>query len=914
MKLFDLLEKNLGSRPAQGKIEDPPEREAAEEAAAPEPGFRQVELSASGSIGLTSREAARRLEKQGKNELRSAKKVSPAGIFFAQFKDIMTLILLVCTGVSLFMGEYVEAIAIAVIVLMNGILGFVQEFRTEKTLEALKNMASPMAKVYRDGSITQLHTSELVTGDVVFLEAGDRIPADGRLLDASGLECDESMLTGESIPVKKSAGVPLAGGESIPVKKSAGASPSGAEGDKAGCVYMGCVVTKGHCRFVVTHTGMDTEMGNIAEMLQKIEEDPTPLQKRLAQLSKYIAIGCLLICAVVSLTGILRGENFLDMLITGVSLAVAAVPEGLTAVVTISLALSVSRMVKRNALVRRLHAVETLGCATVICSDKTGTLTQNRMTATQLCLSTGQIRADRLDLTDTSTDLLLKCITVCSNATVYDDETTPLGGHTEIALLNLSKEYGYTRKSLEREYRRLSEQPFDSTRKRMSVVVEDELHERWLFVKGAFDILLDRCTSYQSGGSVAKLLPGDRRRFLEMSGEMADNALRIIGAAYKKITPLSPGEDETGLTFLGMVGMIDPPRREVRKAVSRCHKAGIKTIMITGDHKKTAAAIAKQVGIYHEGDLVITGDQLDQMSLEELSEIINNVSVFARVSPNHKLQIVKALKRHGHIVAMTGDGVNDAPAVKEADIGVSMGINGTDVTKEASEIILLDDNFATLVNAVDEGRSIYANIRKFIRYLLACNIGEVLTMFLGMLMGMPVILFPIQILLVNLVTDGLPAIALGLEPSDKRAMSKPPRKPNESVFSNGLASKIILRGIFIGFSTLASFISLYQMTGSLDYARTAALFALIFAQLIHVFECKSEEKNILHIPYFDNMKLVGAALLSLAILLAVLYVPSLQMIFSTVPLTLQQVLVPVGYCFIAPVANIFIHRKNRTQH
>lgn len=679
--------------------------------------------------------------------------------------------------------------------------------------------------------------------------------------------------------------------------------------EKCEMVYMGCVVTRGHCRFEVTGTGMQTEMGGIASMLQDIEEEQTPLQKRLGQMSKFIAVGCLLICAVVSITGVLRGEPFFDMLITGVSLAVAAVPEGLTAVVTIALALSVSRMVKRNALVRRLHAVETLGCATVICTDKTGTLTQNRMTATEVRTEGGSWGAAKLPKEDPTVSLLLRCAVLCNNAVLGKRGEESYGGHTELALLRLAAGQGMTRQGISEEYTRLAEQPFDSTRKRMSVLVEDRQKQRYLFVKGAFDVLLNRCTQYHAGGGEHPLLAGVKQRYLQMSNEMADGALRVIGLAYKPVTPLSPGTEEEGLVFLGLVGMMDPPRPEVREAVTRCHKAGIKTIMITGDHRNTAAAIARQVGIYHEGDLLLTGEELSALSVEELSEVVPKVTVFARVSPNHKLQIVRALKRKGQIVAMTGDGVNDAPAIKEADIGVSMGINGTDVTKEASEIILLDDNFATLVNAVDEGRSIYQNIRKFIRYLLSCNIGEVLTMFLGMLFGMPVILFPIQILLVNLVTDGLPAIALGLEPSEKRVMSRPPRKPDESIFSNGLGTKIIVRGIFIGLATLASFVALYAVSGSETVARTGALFALIFAQLIHVFECKSEEKHILQIPYFNNKKLLLAAMLSILVLFAVIYLPVLQLIFRTVPLSLRQMLIPIGFCLVAPVANIFLHRK-----
>ncbi|MEG0693069.1 MAG: HAD-IC family P-type ATPase, partial [Oscillospiraceae bacterium] len=659
MKMFDLLEQDLSSKKEVTIHKETP----------------IIQKIPEKSLGLSSKEAHERLIKYGKNELKSKKRVSPVHIFLSQYKDIMTIILLVCTAVSIFMGEYVEAIAIAIIVLMNGFLGFIQEYRTEKTLEALKNMASPMSNVYRDSVITQIHTNEIVIGDVVLLEAGDKIPADGRLIESTSLECDESMLTGESLPVKKQHSTNL---QNLNVEKKES-------------VYMGCVVTKGHCEFLVSATGMDTQMGNIASMLQTIDEEQTPLQIRLAQLSKYIAIGCLLVCAVVSITGMLRGEEFMQMLITGVSLAVAAVPEGLPAIVTISLALAVSRMVKRNALVRRLHAVETLGCATVICSDKTGTLTQNKMTATDICFPSGRLDAQKLDLSSKATQLLLNGITLCNNAIVYSGKGNDFGGHTEIALLNLSASHGITRNSLEEKFKRVSENPFDSDRKRMSVVVEDEFHQKYLFAKGAFDILLDRCVEYQDGDMIRPMLARDKIRFNEQSGKMADSALRVIGVAYKKITPLSPGSTEDNLIFLGLVGMIDPPRKEVKQAVSRCHKAGIKTIMITGDHKKTATAIASQVGIYHDGDVVVTGAELDAMSLNELSEIVNKVSVFARVSPNHKLQIVKALKRRGHIVAMTGDGVNDAPAIKEADIGVSMGLNGSDVTKEASEIILLDD-------------------------------------------------------------------------------------------------------------------------------------------------------------------------------------------------------------------------------
>lgn len=853
MKIFDLLEQNYDE-------------------------VESTELPTGTIIGLSSGEAKKRLAKDGENKLATRKKVKPLKIFFSQYKDIMTVILIACTAISWVWGEYVEAISIAAIILMNGFLGFLQEYKTERTLEALKNMAAPQARVYRDGKLCLVKASELCVGDVVTLKAGDKIPADGILLEAVALECDEAMLTGESLPVKKAVG----------------------DDGEGATIYMGCVVTKGHCTFKVSHIGMNTKMGSIALMLQEIAEEPTPLQKRLATLSKYIAVGCLLICAVVTVTGVLRGEALMQMLITGVSLAVAAVPEGLPAIVTISLALSVSRMVKRNALVRRLHAVETLGCATVICSDKTGTLTQNKMTATKVFTGMELKNADTLKLADSGEQMLLTSMVVCNNA----DLSSGYGDHTELCLLELAKRHNSL--GVASNYKREDELPFDSTRKRMSVIASGVDGRRYMFTKGAADFLLPRCTMVRIGDNDIVMSSLNRAKIEQAISDMADSALRVICIAYKKADSSSSEEQ---LVFLGLVGMIDPPRKEVKGAIASCYRAGIKTVMITGDHKKTAIAIAKEVGLYKNGDLVLTGYEIDNMSFDELSAIINRVSVFARVNPSHKLMIVRAFKRHGHIVAMTGDGVNDAPAIKEADIGVSMGITGTDVTREASEIVLLDDNFATLVNAVDEGRGIYRNIRKFIRYLLACNIGEVLTMFLGMLMGMPVILLPIQILLVNLVTDGLPAIALGLEPTDKNAMNCPPRKGNESVFSNGLAYKIIIRGILIGLTTLASFVTLFSMSRSVEIARTGAFFALIFAQLIHVFECKSEEKGLFSINLFDNKKLIAATTLSLITLLAVVYIAPLQVIFKTVSLSLSCVAVPIIYSLFAPILVSLFRKK-----
>ncbi len=876
-----------------------------------------------GTEGLTSSEARELLEQEGENTLRGGHTVHPVKIFASQFKDMMVMILLVCTAVSVFMGEFTEAVAIAIIVFINALLGFFQELKTEKTLEALKNMAAPQASVYRDGALCKLPATQLVRGDVITVEAGDRVPADCVILDAVSLAAEEAVLTGESVPVDKKAGANK-GSEQLSEQN---------ELNRADLLYMGTTITKGRAKARVIATGMKTQMGKIAGMLNEIEEEPTPLQKRLAQLGKYIAAGCLIICLIVSAAGLLRGENFLDMLITGVSLAVAAVPEGLPAIVTIALALAVGRMVKRKALIRKLHAVETLGCASVICSDKTGTLTQNKMTVKAVCTMShsltvtgdGYEKAGGFEsdgrrfyaAQDGDVKRLMEIAVLCNNAQLKSEKGgfvsrdravnkakgvhQVLGDPTEAALLVMAAKAGILAGDLALEYEKIAENPFDSERKCMSVVVRDKSGKRFLLVKGACDVILNRCSSYQKEGAVSVLTGPAKKEILARNDQMANEALRVLGFAYRPVPEGSGDYKEDNLIFVGLTGMIDPPRREAKEAVKTCRRAGIKTIMITGDHLATARAIAAQIGIWHKGDHVFTGAQLDQMDDEELAGVVENTTVFARVSPHHKLRIVRALKQHGHVVAMTGDGVNDAPAIKEADIGVSMGISGTDVTKEASEVILLDDNFATLVTAVEEGRVIYSNIRKFIRYLLSCNIGEVLTMFLGMLMGLPVVLLPIQILLVNLVTDGLPAIALGLEPPEKDIMNKKPRKASDSVFSDGLLTTIIFRGCLIGLTTLAIFVTLFRMSLSVDVARTGAFLGLVMAQLIHVFECKSEVKNVFTVPYLNNIKLVLAASLSGITIFSVIYIKALRPIFSTVPLTGTHVLVVIGFCLAAPV-------------
>lgn len=884
--------------------------------------------------GLSEKEAKRKLEEHGPNTISSKKKISALKILLDQFSDFMILVLLASTAISMFMGEVTEAITIIAIVIINAILGFVQEYKTERTMEALKELAAPAAKVIRSGKSCAIPAEQVVPGDIILLEAGDRIPADAILVESNSLHADESLLTGESLPVEKSV-------EAV--------SKKGMEiGDKKNSVFMGTIITSGRASAMVYATGMNTEMGKIADMIQNIDEEETPLQKKLDHLGRYIVYGCLLICAIVSVTGVLRGEDLFTMLLSGISLAVAAVPEGLPAIVTIALALGVQRMLKRNALIRKLPAVETLGCASIICSDKTGTLTENKMTIRKIyagenmvevkgtgynpegafVLNGKEINPQKIN----AVKLALEIAGLCNNSKirrisnkkndVFGKIKSVLSSHerweingdpTEAAMLVASVKAGLTEEQLEKIYFRIDEIPFDSDRKCMSVICDNHRGETFVFTKGAPDIVIKKCNKIYTSRGIVDMNPVLKTGVMRINDSMAGEALRVLAVAYKRLgsRSYSRSEVENDLVFVGLFGMIDPPRREAIEAVQKCKLAGIKPVMITGDHKITATAIAKELNIYSIGDRVLTGAELDEMDESKLARIADDVSVYARVSPKHKLMIVKVLKKLGHIVAMTGDGVNDAPAIKEADIGVSMGITGTDVTKEASSMILLDDNFATIVAAIEEGRVIYNNIRKFIRYLLSCNIGEVLTMFLGMLAGLPLPLLPIHILLVNLVTDGLPAIALGLDPPENDIMMKPPRGSNENIFSHGLLKLILVRGTLIGVCTLGVFTSIMYFAGDLRTARTAALVTLVMTQLIHVFECKSEKKNVFQIPIFNNIALVLAVMCSLATILAVVYVPVLQGIFKTVALTLNDWMIIMGLSFIVPVIFSFFRGKGK---
>ncbi|MDO4534288.1 MAG: calcium-translocating P-type ATPase, SERCA-type [Clostridium perfringens] len=818
------------------------------------------------SRGLTSSEAEKGLEKYGPNEIMQKKKISPIKIFLAQFNDFMVWVLIGATIISGFMGDVADAITIAVIVVINAFLGFIQEFKTEKSLDALKSLAAPTCKVLRDGNIKIINASEITIGDVVILETGDRVPADGNVIECNNLMVDESLLTGESVGVNKG----LVGNNSN--------------------IYMGTTILKGKGNFRVTQIGMGTKMGEIADDLQNIEDEKSPLRERLDGLGKILVVLCLVVCALVTVLGVLRGNDLGEMFLLGVSLAVAAIPEGLAAIVTVSLALGVSRMLKRKALVRKLPAVETLGCTSVICSDKTGTLTQNKMTVKEVFVNGRIYKVDNEKIPENN--ILMKSFIYCNDCN-YDFskeniEEALYGDPTETALIKLYFSDVNILKTKVSNVNRVFDVPFDSIRKMMSVIVKENGKEV-CYVKGAPERLINKCTHIYEDGVIKPLTHQKKTQILDSVENMSNRALRCIGGAYKE-NSLTRDEKtlESNLIFLGIAGIIDPPRPEVKEAVKKCRLAGIRPVMITGDHKNTAYAIGKDLNIATSKEQVITGEELEKITDDELKERVKNTRIFARVTPKHKLRIVRAFKQTGNIVAMTGDGVNDAPAIKEADIGIAMGISGTDVTKEASAMILMDDNFSTIVSAVEEGRTIYDNIRKFIRYLLSCNLGEVLTMFLASLFYLPTPMLPIQILFVNLATDGLPAIALGVDPADKDIMNQQPRDKKEGIFARGLTEKILVRGCLIGICTLLSFIGGMYYGMTLETCRTMALATLVMSQLFHVFECRSERHSIFEINLFTNPYLVLAVSTSIIMLLSIIYIPFFRAIFHTTILGLNN--------------------------
>ncbi|MFA7424044.1 MAG: cation-translocating P-type ATPase [Desulfosarcinaceae bacterium] len=833
--------------------------------------------------GLTDAAARERLTQYGLNELVEKRRKPAWRMFLDQFKDFMILVLIAAAVVSGLLGEPADTIAIVVIVLLNAVLGFVQEYRAEKAMAALKKMASPTAAVIRNGRTTSIAAADLVPGDVVMLEAGNVVPADLRLTETVQLRVEEAALTGESVAVEKDVAALEEADLSL--------------GDRRNMAYKGTLVAYGRGQGLVTATGMRTELGKIASLLQGQDEGRTPLQKRLTVFGQKLAWAILAICAVVFVAGLLRGEPPLLMLLTAISLAVAAIPEALPAVVTISLALGARKLVRQQALIRKLPAVETLGSVTYICTDKTGTLTLNRMTVEEAYADGRLQKTDELPAVDGQRaagglDLLLTGLALCNDARL-DAEGAVVGEPTEAALLELARKKGHLKSELEKTAPRLAEIPFDSDRKRMTTFHRWENDQVISFTKGAVEELLDRCRQMQTADGP---VPIDGARIRETAERIAGEGLRTLGLAMRLWQTL-PDEGqtagaETDLVFVGMVGMMDPPRPEAAEAVAMCRSAGIRPVMITGDHPLTAEVIARRVGVIADRDsAVLTGRELARMDQEEFESRVEKVRVYARVAPEQKLRIVEALQDKGHFVAMTGDGVNDAPALKRADIGVAMGITGTDVSKEASHMILLDDNFATIVKAVREGRRIFDNIRKFIKYTMTSNSGEIFTIFMAPFLGLPIPLLPIHILWINLVTDGVPGLALAAEPGEADIMKRPPRHPKESIFANGLGGHIIWVGLLMGsvsILTQAIFID-----GCPTHWQTMVFTVLCLSQMGHVLAVRSERTSFFKQGALSNKPLLGAVLLTFILQMATIYVPLLNPIFKTAPLTAGELLVTI---------------------
>ena len=832
--------------------------------------------------GLNSQQAQERLAQYGENKWKEKAPKTFMQRFWAQFKDVMILILLAAAAVSFAIAcvegepkEFFEPVLILLIVVLNAIMGVMQESKAEKALDALKNLSAPHARVIRDGQEAVIDAALLVPGDIIHLEAGDFIPADSRLLRSVSLKCEESALTGESVPSEKDAQAVVA--ENAPL------------GDRSNMVFSGCSVTYGTATAVVTATGMDTEMGRIASLLDKENESQTPLQKKLSQLGKYLGILALAACCIIFVVGLANGIPPLEIFMTAVSLAVSAIPEGLPAIVTVVLSIGVQRMVKKNALIRHLPAVETLGSASVICSDKTGTLTQNRMTLVK-AFADGQTEAEAICTQNSQAVCkLLRYASLCCDGTVvfHDDQEQHIGDPTETAIVLAAHKNGMPKEILDKQYPRLAELPFDSDRKLMTTV--HQMGEKCVvIVKGAFDMMAPRCVA------------GNLDAAQSMVEAMSSDALRVLAIAYKEVDvlPLNLTSEnlECGLTFMGLVGMIDPPRPEVKDAVKTCRKAGIKPVMITGDHVVTAAAIAKELGILQPGDKAITGSELDAMTDGQLDQEVEHISVYARVSPENKIRIVKAWQRKGQVVSMTGDGVNDAPALKAADIGCAMGITGTDVAKEAADMTLTDDNFSTIVDAVREGRGIYANIRKVVGFLLGTNIGEVITVFTAMLLWHKTLLLSMQLLWINLVTDSIPAIALGMESVEPDIMDQKPRPKGEGIFAHGLGVRVVLQGVMFAVLSLIAFVAGESAVGSLAGGQTMAFLVLSLSQVIQAYNMRSDH-SLFKIGFFTNHKLNWASLVSFLLIALVLFTP-VRTAFGLVVLPQQTYLLGFGLALV----------------
>lgn len=840
--------------------------------------------------GLTEDEANKRLEKYGANNLKEKKKESLFIKFIKQFNDFMIIVLIIAAIISAIIaktngsGDYIDSIIIIAIVIFNAIMGLIQEEKAEKSLEALKKMSAPNAKVRRNGKIREIEASKVVPGDIVMLEAGNYVPADCRLIDSYNLQIEESSLTGETLPTSKQADIIL--------------NANTAMGDLKNMAFATTIVVNGHAEAVVVETGMNTKVGQIAGMIIENESPETPLQKKLGEVGKTLAITCMIICGLIFLIGIWKQIPITEMFMTSVGLAVAAIPEGLPAIVTIMLSIGVTKMAKKNSIIRKLPAVETLGCSSVICSDKTGTLTQNKMTVTQIRNAVGLVK-------NNDRRFILELGTMCTD-TIESQEV--IGEATEVAITNAAVEINLRKRDLYDQMQRINEISFDSKRKMMTTIHKIGSKYR-IITKGAPDVLIKRCSKYYQSGRIEPIF-SKRDALQEQNQIMAEDALRVIAIAYKDVEKL-PREInsetiENELTFVGLIGMIDPPREGVKEAVKTCRKAGIKTVMITGDHLQTAKAIAKELGILRKGDLAINGETLEKMSQQELERDIMRYSVFARVSPEHKVRIVKAFQSTGAVVAMTGDGVNDAPALKNADIGIAMGKGGTDVAKNASDMVLTDDNFVTIVEAVKQGRNIYDNIKKAVHFLLATNIGEIVAIFVGLLLGIKSPLLAIQLLWVNLVTDSLPAIALGLEKAENNIMNRLPRNPRKSLFADGLWGKITTEGVMIGMLTLVAF-SIGNNLYSIEVGRTMAFLSLGILELVHSFNIKGEE-SILKTGLFENRYLVGAFVLGTLLQVVVVVISPLAQIFDVVPLNSVQWLM-TAIISILPVVIVELQKK-----
>jgi P-type Ca2+ transporter type 2C len=881
-------------------------------------------LQSDRATGLPTQQVTDRLQQYGPNELIETGGRSAFDIFWDQFKNIMLIMLIAVAVISAILdvresaasGQFVfpkDATAIFVIVLLNGILGYVQERGAEKALAALKNLASSRVRVIRDDKTVEIDSKELVPGDVMLLEAGVKVPADGRLLEAINLQVREAALTGEAHAVNKQTNVLLP--DNAPL------------GDRINLVFSGTEVVQGRGTVLVTGTGMQTELGKIATALQEVETEPTPLQKRMSQLGNALVTGSLILVAIVVVGGtIFRPSLFEELVKVSLSMAVAVVPEGLPAVITVTLALGTQRMVRRNALIRKLPAVETLGSVTTICSDKTGTLTQNKMVvqavATEQVMArvtgegydpTGEFQVNGKPLMPNHPELqtlLLACV-LCNDAVLQKEngDWAILGDPTEGALLSLAGKAGLLKHEQDDRSPRIAEFPFSSERKRMSVIVKsaDQNSPYWMLTKGSPELTLERCTHIQVGQQAEPLTESQRSQILEQNNQFASRGLRVLGFASKKLSEVPPEgseeKSENGLTWLGLVGMLDAPRPEVREAVAKCRSAGVRPVMITGDHQLTAQAIAEDLGIAHPNDKVLTGQQLEVLSDLDLEAAVENVNVYARVSPDHKLRIVRALQQRDHVVAMTGDGVNDAPALKQADIGVAMGITGTDVSKEASDMILLDDNFSTIVSAVEEGRVVYINIRRFIRYILGSNIGEVLTIAAAPLLGLGgVPLSPLQILWMNLVTDGLPALALAVEPGRAVVMQQPPKDPKESIFARGLGSYMIRIGIILAIVTIALMVWAYNYTAQVqgngldrDRWQTMVFTTLCLAQMGHALAIRSNTRLMAEVNLLSNPALLISVATTSILQLLLIYVEPLRDFFNTHYLSGTELLVCLGF-------------------